>query len=140
MRTRTSRSGKALLALAAPLLLVLGFVAGGYTVHRLDAGRHPHADAAAGEGDKKPGSVVARGRLEPTGGVCQLSVPMGDRLDRIVVKEGDGVKAGDELAYLASHPDRLADRNLAESQLEEARRRLKTVTAACEAGIREAEV
>ena len=69
-------------------------------------------------------SVSALGRLEPAGGVINLGVPPGDGLHELLVKEGDVVKAGQVLARLASYPDRLAERDLAASQFEEAKARL----------------
>ncbi len=64
--------------------------------------------------------VVALGRLEPEGGVIQIGGPPGDRLSRILVKEGEDVEEGQELVYLQSYSDRLAEKNLADSQLQEA--------------------
>jgi HlyD family secretion protein len=64
--------------------------------------------------------VVALGRLEPEGGVIQIGGPPGDRLSRILVKEGEEVEEGQELVYLQSYSDRLAEKHLADSQLQEA--------------------
>jgi hypothetical protein len=44
-------------------------------------------------------------------------------LERLVVQEGQQVHAGDELAFLASYPVRLKEKELAEVQLAEARDR-----------------
>jgi HlyD family secretion protein len=65
-------------------------------------------------------SVVALGRLEPEGGIIQVGGPVGDRLARILVEEGEEVVADQELVYLESYSDRLAEKNLADSQLQEA--------------------
>jgi HlyD family secretion protein len=64
--------------------------------------------------------VVALGRLEPDGEVIQVSGPTGDRISRLEIAEGDEVAEGTILAYLESYEERLADRNLAASQLAEA--------------------
>jgi len=68
-------------------------------------------------------SVKALGRLEPDGGVIDVGAVAGDRLERLVVQEGQQVRAGDELAFLASYPLRLKEKELAEAQLKEARGR-----------------
>ncbi len=54
-------------------------------------------------------TVTALGRLAPRGEVIKLSAPsssQGNRVDRLLVKEGDHVKAGQLVAVLYSH-DRL---------------------------------
>src|SRR5262245_61610794 len=85
-------------------------------------------------------TVVALGRLEPDDGIINVGVSIPDRLEKLLVKEGDEVKAGEELAYLESHDDRLGDRNLADAQLEEARKRLVAIRDAGHAQIKEAEI
>ena len=55
-------------------------------------------------------TVTALGRLEPQGEVIKLSAPtsnQGNRVDRLLVKEGDRVKAGQVVAVLDSY-NRLA--------------------------------
>ncbi len=57
----------------------------------------------------QPKTVTALGRLEPSGEVIKLSAPtssQGNRVDRLLVKEGDRVKVGQVIAILYSH-DRL---------------------------------
>ena len=49
--------------------------------------------------------VTALGRLEPQGEIINLSAPLsldGDRVTKLLVKEGDKVKAGDVIAILDS--------------------------------------
>ncbi|ODH00961.1 ABC transporter permease [Nostoc sp. KVJ20] len=51
-------------------------------------------------------AVTALGRLEPEGEVTSLTAPAsnnGVRVDRLLVKEGDAVKAGQTLAYLENY-------------------------------------
>jgi HlyD family secretion protein len=64
--------------------------------------------------------VVALGRLEPEGGVIGVAGSVGDRLASVLVEEGAKVVEGQELACLESYQDRLAEKNLADSQLQEA--------------------
>ena len=62
-------------------------------------------------------TITALGKLQPQGEVIKLSAPTstnGNRVDRLLVKEGDRVKAGQIVAILDSH-DRLQSA-LAEAQ------------------------
>lgn len=145
------RSGKTLLIVSAALLVGIGAAAmirayySGWTLtvqEHTTTGEYapgPHAPATQ-DGSLARRPVVAHGRLEPEGGVINVGVPVGDRLERVLAEEGAQVKSGQELARLESYPDRLADRNLAASQLQEAQNRLTAVTAAGKASIREAEI
>jgi HlyD family secretion protein len=83
--------------------------------------------------------VVALGRLEPQGEVVRIGGPNGERIQRLMVKEGDLVEKGAILAYLESYEERLAERNHAASQLAEAKQRLKAATDYGNAQIQEAQ-
>jgi HlyD family secretion protein len=83
---------------------------------------------------------VAVGRLEPEGGVISLGVPLGDRLQRLTVSEGDEVKENQELAYLESYSDRLGETNLIASQLKEAEKRLAAVEASTKLLVKKAKI
>jgi len=94
----------------------------------------------AGEGV----AVAALGRLEPAGGVRQIGAQPGDRLGSLQVRVGDRVEAGAELAYLESRTLAQAERDLAQSQLDDARTRLEaeqivaaTTVSAAELGVEE---
>ena len=65
-------------------------------------------------------AVTALGRLEPQGGVIDVGGVAGERIDRLMVVEGDAVKAGAELAFLGSYALRTSEAQLAEIQLAEA--------------------
>lgn len=82
--------------------------------------------------------VVALGRLEPQGEVIRMGGSIGERIQRLTVKEGDLVQKGAVLGYLESYQERLAERNHAASQLTEAQQRLKAVTQYGTAQIQEA--
>lgn len=65
--------------------------------------------AAESSGLVQAKTVTALGRLEPKGTVIKLSAPTsnnGNRVDRLLVKEGDRIKAGQTIAILDSR-DRL---------------------------------
>ena len=82
--------------------------------------------------------ISALGRLEPEGESIVLSGTPGERIGKLLVKEGDTVQVGQMLLYLDSYPERLAERNLAADQLAEAQTRLQAETQLGEAQIAEA--
>jgi HlyD family secretion protein len=82
--------------------------------------------------------VAALGRLEPQGRVVNVAAPEMGRLGQILVREGDQVEAGQVLAYMDTYEIRLAERNYAASQLEEARAQLEAESQRGESRIQEA--
>ncbi len=130
------------------LLLFVGAaacVAGGMMVQRLlpvpGDSRPPTGDRTADDDGGRRG-VAALGRLEPEGGVLDLGVGSGvpDRLERLLVSEGQHVEAGQELAFLESYQPRAAEKEYLASQLAEARARLAAEAAYAEALVREAKI
>lgn len=81
--------------------------------------------------------VTALGRLEPQGEVINLSAPLnldGDRLKKLLVEEGDTVKAGDVIAILDSQ-NTLQDALLqAKEQVRMAEAKLAQVAAGAKTG------
>jgi HlyD family secretion protein len=84
-------------------------------------------------------NITALGRIEPEGEVLDISGPSGDRVEQLLVRESDYVTTGQPLAYLDGYLERLAERDLAVTQLAEAEAKLRTETSFGEAQIREAE-
>ena len=64
--------------------------------------------------------ITALGRIEPAGEVVKLGGPSGERIGRLLVKEGQAVTVGQPIAYLESYDEQLASRNVAQSQLKDA--------------------
>lgn len=85
-----------------------------------------------------PPQVGALGRLEPEGEVLRIAGSPGERLGELLVAEGDRVVAGQVLARLESYVERLAEREYAAAQLQEARTRLQAETRFSQAQIQEA--
>ncbi|MBD2033555.1 ABC exporter membrane fusion protein [Leptolyngbya sp. FACHB-321] len=82
-------------------------------------------------------TVTALGRLEPEGEVVKLSAPMssqGNRVDRLLVQEGDRVKAGQVIAILDSYDQRQAALEEAEGQVNVAHAKLDVVQAGAKQG------
>lgn len=82
--------------------------------------------------------VTALGRLEPEGEVITIAAPANERVGQLLVQEGDNVNPVQAIAYLESYPERLAERDLAASQLTEARAQLDAETLVGNAQIQEA--
>ena len=96
--------------------------------------------AAEDSAEASPQVVVARGRLQPVGGIIDLSGMVGDRVAEIPVHEGQLVKAGTVLASFESFPLRSAELQLAKTELEEAERRLQADLKLAEATVSEATI
>jgi HlyD family secretion protein len=77
-----------------------------------------------GHSEKPPTTVAAIGRVEPDGGVIFIGTPPGDRLNRLLVKEGQFVAEGNILAYLESHAEREAERDSLAAVVKELKSRL----------------
>jgi len=92
----------------------------------------------ATEETRLPPRVGALGRLEPEGEVVRVAGPPGERLGELLVAEGERVRAGQVLARLESYRERLAEREYAAAQLQEARARLEAETRFGQAQVEEA--
>jgi HlyD family secretion protein len=114
-----------------PLLLVAvagaaaGAAAVGYKDQLLSLipGRStPPADTTEPRAEAK---VVALGRLRPAGGIRTVVGPPGDQIAKLLVKEGESVKANQPLVVLASRADRKGELDLLDKQITDAREQLK---------------
>lgn len=83
-------------------------------------------------------AVTALGRLEPQGEVIRLSAPAsttgGARVEKLLVKEGDNVRAGQEIALLDGHTRSVAALEQAKSEVQVAQARLAQVEAGAKQG------
>ena len=82
-------------------------------------------------------TVTALGRLEPRGTVIELSAPtssQGNRVERLLVQEGDRVQASQVIAILDSYGDRQAALEEAEEQVNVAQAQLEVVQAGAKQG------
>ena len=121
---------------AAALVLVGGGV--GYGMWKAQAAQRTAQQAALVTAPKIT-KVTALGRLEPQGEVIQLSAPTlssGNRVERLLVQEGDRVKAGQVIAILDNR-DRL---QAAYEQAQEAVRVAQAKLAITQAGAKQGEI
>jgi len=107
------------LILAVGLLIVVQF---GFLSRWIGIGRP--GDSAGKDGPEGGGrNVVALGRIEPAGGVLDISGTVSDRIDALRVTEGSEVEKDKTLAVLGSRTLREIELRSIESQLTEARAR-----------------
>lgn len=133
LNSQTIWRSPVMLAIAASLLTGVGSV---YTVTRLQN--------QVTQGQEIPGSiqpvvktVTAMGRLEPKGEVAKLSAATaneGNRVDKLLVKEGDRVKAGQIIAIMDSRDRLQASLLEAQKQVQVASSRLAQVKAGAKQG------
>jgi HlyD family secretion protein len=72
--------------------------------------------------------VVALGRIEPASRVIEVAASDAGRIDTLLVEKGDVVTEGQALAYLDRYGVRKAERDVAASELAEARAQLAAET------------
>lgn len=122
-------------------ILVIAGVFGlfGIGLYWLQQRQAPEANRSALDASAlvQPKTVTALGRLEPKGTVIKLSSPTssnGNRVDRLLVKEGDRVKTGQIIAILDSHDRLQAALDEAEAQIRLAQVKLVQVKAGAKSG------
>lgn len=131
-------SGKVLLPVSIIGVLAIGSLG----IGQVFLTQPPKANTVTANTQKKKNPitrVTALGRLEPKGEVMTIGGNVGERIGKLLVKEGQQIKSGDVIAYLDSYQERLAEKNAAASQLEDARTRLQAETMFGQAQIQEAE-
>ncbi len=82
-------------------------------------------------------NIAALGRLEPQGEITRLSAPNsleGNRIQKLFIKEGDAVKAGQVVAILESQTTLLATWKQAQSNVATAQAQLDKVLAGAKSG------
>ena len=139
----TADSSSSTPSLVKQLLLVATvatLAAGGTTGYTVWRSRQPDPNAvaaAAAVTASQLTTVTALGRLEPKGEVIKVSASgsaEGNRIDRLLVKEGDRVKTGQAIAILDSRDRLQAALDQAQEQVRVAQANLAKVTTGAKNG------
>jgi HlyD family secretion protein len=125
-------------AIAAAVALSLGLLAAGI-VRVLNRPQSQTSEPAATSLASTPAKISALGRIEPEGEITKVGGPSGERIKQLLVKEGQFVRQGQPLAILESYDERLADEEVAESEIQDAVNRLVAIKQFRQAQIAEAE-
>ncbi len=125
-------------------IVTLGALALVVTLIAFESGRRAGRSAARREAQDatlsapKRTAVVAMARLEPASQLVRVSAPLVDTVARILVKEGEEVKVGQELAVLETSALRRLERDSARLRAQQAALKLRGVETQ-RAGLRQAE-
>ncbi len=103
------------------------------------AAKPPEPAPAAPAQSASAAKITALGRIEPAGEVVKVGGPSGERIGRLLVKEGQAVTVDQPIAYLESYDEQLANRNVAQSQLNDALARFSSAQQYGNAQIAEAQ-
>jgi HlyD family secretion protein len=124
--------------------VTLGALALVVTLIAFEGGRRAGRSAARREAlsaalsAPKRTAVVAMARLEPASQLVRVSAPLVDTVARILVKEGEAVKVGQELAVVETNAMRRLERDSARLRAQQAALKLRGVEAQ-RAALRQAE-
>jgi HlyD family secretion protein len=110
------------------------------TLHIADEGSETTTTgAAASSRTSALARVVALARLQPAGGILDLGGLPGDRIEKISVKPGQAVTKGQKLVELESAKLRQLELEAAQSQLDDANKRLLSEQTYGDAVVKQAE-
>ena len=120
-----------------PVLIIgLALLASGVTAYRLSLTNTSESEVRV-QTMPKIRTVTALGRLEPSGEIIQISVSsdaQGNRLDELLVNEGDEIERGQVIAILDSRDRLEAALNQAQEQVRVAQANLDLVKAGAKTG------
>lgn len=133
---KQNKSSKPLIKNLPAIMIGLVLILGGATIYRL-------RQASVSETEVPPPvmpeikTVTALGRLEPSGEIIDISADStssGNRLEELLVKQGDEIKTGDVIAVLDSRDRLKAAFNQAQEQVRVAQANLALVKAGAKTG------
>ena len=131
-----TKSGKPLVKKIPALIIGLALLVGGVTVYRLSLANTSESEIPV-QTMPEIKTVTALGRLEPSGETIQISVSSaasGNRIDELLVDEGDEIKKGQVIAVLDSRDRSLAALNQFQEQVRVAQANLDLVKAGAKTG------
>jgi HlyD family secretion protein len=133
---KQNKSSKPLIKNLPAIMIGLVLILGGATIYRL-------RQASVSETEVPPPvmpeikTVTALGRLEPSGEIIEISADStssGNRLEELLVKQGDKVKQGDVIAVLDSRDRLQAALNQSQEQVQVGEANLALVRAGAKTG------
>ncbi|MGL5795639.1 MAG: ABC exporter membrane fusion protein [Waterburya sp.] len=120
-----------------PAILVgLALILGGVTVYKISSTNTSQTEVPP-PAMPEIKTVTALGRLEPSGEIIEISASSGsegNRIEKLLVKQGDQIKAGDVIAVLDSRDRLQAASNQAQEQVRVAEANLALVKAGAKTG------
>ncbi|MGD1921199.1 MAG: biotin/lipoyl-binding protein [Pleurocapsa sp.] len=131
-----AKSGKPLVKKIPALIIGLALLIGGVTVYRLTQEDTVESEVPV-QTMPEIKTVTALGRLEPSGEIIEISVSSaaeGNRIDELLVNEGDEIKKGQVLAVLDSRDRLEAALNQSQEQVRVAEANLDLVKAGAKTG------
>ncbi len=105
-----------------------------------DTGSETTARQIAGNGEGGVVAVAALARIEPASEIIDVAASITDRLEKLVVEEGEVVEPGQELAILNSYNERRAERDHIAAKLAQAERLMAAEKALGATRIADAEI
>lgn len=118
-------------------LIIGALIAGGIGIFITNRVREANAPKPVAVAAPQVTTVTALGRLEPQGEVIKLTAPtsnQGTRVEQLLVKEGDVVRAGQAIAVMENRDRLLASMREAEKKVAVARAQLGQVRAGAKQG------
>ena len=135
--TQSDRASSKSLVKKIPILIVgLALIVGGVTVYKTISANTTQTEAPI-QTMPEVKTVTALGRLEPAGEIVEVSVSsgaQGNRIDELLVKEGDKIKKGQTIAILDSRDRLEAALNHSQEQVGMTRANLNLVKAGAKTG------
>ena len=135
---KQTKSSKPLINKSSALMMGLALLMGGVTIYALSQFAPTSTPEAVPEAVvPEIKTVTALGRLEPSGEIIQISVSSaaeGNRIEELLVKQGDTVEKGQVIAVLDSRDRTLAALKQAEARVSVARANLARVKAGAKQG------
>lgn len=118
------------------IIIGLALIVGGVTVYKMRQASVPETEAPP-LAMPEIKTVTALGRLEPSGEIIEISASSGsegNRIEKLLVKQGDQIKVGDVIAVLDSRDRLQAAFNQAQEQVRVAEANLALVKAGAKTG------
>jgi HlyD family secretion protein len=133
---KQNKSSKPLVKNLSAILVGLALILGGVTVYKMSSTNTSQTEVPP-PAMPEIKTVTALGRLEPSGEIIEISADStssGNRLEKLLVKQGNEIKTGDVIAVVDSRDRLQAALNQAQEQVRVAEANLALVKAGAKTG------